>query len=297
MAFAGLHPVVAVYATFLNRAFDQVLMDVALHRAGVTFVLDRAGITGDDGPSHNGMWDMALLRLVPGLRLAAPRDEDTLRAALRAAVDVDDAPTRACATPRARCRPTLPAIDAVDGVDVLRPARRATRASVLVVGVGPMAHTAVEVAELLAADGRSRDRRRPALGAPGPEALVKLVGEHDRVVVIEDGLVEGGVGALARPALRAPRGPDVPVQPFGIPLQFLRTPRVAQLVEGLRLRRRGRRARRARRAGACSGRASAQPHRTSQTVPSRVAACRRLDPRRSGDVWPEGPRSSHDLPA
>ena len=93
LAFAGMHPVVAVYATFLNRAFDQLLMDVALHKAGVTFMLDRAGITGDDGASHNGMWDMALLRHVPGLRLAAPRDEATLRAAFRQALDVDDAPT------------------------------------------------------------------------------------------------------------------------------------------------------------------------------------------------------------
>lgn len=118
MAFAGLHPVVAVYATFLNRAFDQVLMDVALHKAGVTFVLDRAGITGDDGASHNGMWDMAMLRIVPGLRLAAPRDEETLRTALREAVDVDDAPT-VVRYPKGALGDALPAVDTVDGVDLL----------------------------------------------------------------------------------------------------------------------------------------------------------------------------------
>ncbi len=94
MAFAGLHPVVAVYATFLNRAFDQVLMDVALHRAGVTFALDRAGVTGNDGPSHNGMWDMSILQVVPGLRLAAPRDGERLREELREAVAVDDGADR-----------------------------------------------------------------------------------------------------------------------------------------------------------------------------------------------------------
>src|SRR5665647_3527541 len=116
MAFAGLHPVVAVYATFLNRAFDQVLMDVALHKAGVTFVLDRAGITGDDGPSHNGMWDMALLRVVPGLHLAAPRDEETLRSALRTAVDIDDAPS-VIRFPKGPLPGPLPAIDTLEGVD------------------------------------------------------------------------------------------------------------------------------------------------------------------------------------
>src|SRR6478609_4466943 len=118
MAFAGLHPVVAVYATFLNRAFDQVLMDVALHKAGVTFVLDRAGITGDDGASHNGMWDMAMLRIVPGLRLAAPRDEETLRTALREAVDVDDAPT-VVRYPKGALSDALPAVESVDDVDLL----------------------------------------------------------------------------------------------------------------------------------------------------------------------------------
>ena len=93
LAFTGLHPVVAVYSTFLNRAFDQMLMDVALHKAGVTFVLDRAGITGDDGPSHNGMWDLALTGIVPTLHVAAPRDGARLRETLREAVEISNAPS------------------------------------------------------------------------------------------------------------------------------------------------------------------------------------------------------------
>ena len=93
LAMGGLHPVVAVYATFLNRAFDQLLMDVALHRCGVTFVLDRAGITGPDGASHHGMWDMSITQLVPGLHLAAPRDGTRLREALATSLTIDDAPS------------------------------------------------------------------------------------------------------------------------------------------------------------------------------------------------------------
>src|SRR6478609_380478 len=153
MAFGGLHPVVAVYATFLNRAFDQVLMDVALHKAGVTFVLDRAGLTGEDGASHNGMWDMAMLGVVPGLRLAAPRDEPTLRDALRTAVDVDDAPT-VVRYPKGALVDPVPALDRLDGIDVLaRHDGPADAPHVLVVGYGAMAPTALETADLLAAHG------------------------------------------------------------------------------------------------------------------------------------------------
>lgn len=232
MAFAGLHPVVAVYATFLNRAFDQVLMDVALHRAGVTFVLDRAGITGDDGASHNGMWDMAMLRVVPGLRLAAPRDETTLRDALRTAVDVDDAPT-VVRYPKGPLPDELPVVDVVDGVDVL--ARHDGSARVLVVGVGPMAHTAVAVAELLAAEGVGSTVVDPRWVLPLPPALVKLAGEHDHVLVVEDGLVEGGVGAVLGQRC-AEAGVGTPATTVGIPLAFLDHASRPQIVEALRLR-------------------------------------------------------------
>ncbi len=233
MAFAGLHPVVAVYATFLNRAFDQVLMDVGLHRAGVTFVLDRAGITGDDGASHNGMWDMALLHLVPGLRLAAPRDEVTLRAALRTAVDIDDAPS-VVRYPKGPLPDSLPAIEQVDGLDVL--ARGAGQgASVLVVGVGSMAATGVEVGRLLEAGGMSADVVDPVWVLPVPDALVKMAGEHEHVVVLEDGLAEGGIGALLGQRC-AEAGVRTPVRSVGIPSAFLAHATRGELVETLRLR-------------------------------------------------------------
>ncbi|KON72980.1 1-deoxy-D-xylulose-5-phosphate synthase [Cellulosimicrobium cellulans F16] len=228
MAFAGLHPVVAVYATFLNRAFDQVLMDVALHKAGVTFVLDRAGITGDDGASHNGMWDMAMLRIVPGLRLAAPRDEETLRTALREAVDVDDAPT-VVRYPKGALGDPLPTVDTVDGVDLLAVPAGATgeatseaapRARVLLVGPGSMARVALEAAESLTAHGVDVTVASPTWVLPMPSALVKLAGEHDLVVSVEDGVADGGVGALlAQRALEA--GVRTPVHALGLPARFL----------------------------------------------------------------------------
>ncbi|AEG44511.1 1-deoxy-D-xylulose-5-phosphate synthase [Isoptericola variabilis] len=239
MAFAGLHPVVAVYATFLNRAFDQVLMDVALHKAGVTFVLDRAGITGDDGPSHNGMWDMAMLRIVPGLRLAAPRDEATLRAALRQAVDVDDAPT-VVRYPKGALVDPVPALEELEGVDVV--ARHAPGAGaveggarVLVVGVGAMAGTALAAGESLAAHGLEVAVVSPTWVLPVPPALVKLAGEHDLVLTIEDGVVEGGVGAtLAQRA--AEQGVRTPHVHKGLPAKFLDHASREQIATAQRLR-------------------------------------------------------------
>jgi 1-deoxy-D-xylulose-5-phosphate synthase len=232
MAFGGLHPVVAVYATFLNRAFDQVLMDVALHRAGVTFVLDRAGLTGDDGASHNGMWDMAMLAIVPGLRLAAPRDEATLRTALREAVDVDDAPT-VVRYPKGSMGEPIPAVDELDGVDVL--ARHDGTGSVLLVAVGAMAPTALEVAAQLAAHGVGVTVVDPRWVLPVAPGLVKLVGQHDHVVTLEDGVVDGGVGALVSQRARE-AGIATAVQAIGIPRTFLDHATRDELVGTLRLR-------------------------------------------------------------
>ncbi|MFS0705085.1 1-deoxy-D-xylulose-5-phosphate synthase [Cellulomonas sp. 179-A 9B4 NHS] len=233
MAYGGLHPVVAVYATFLNRAFDQVLMDVALHRAGVTFVLDRAGITGDDGASHNGMWDMAMLAVVPGLRLAAPRDEATMRAALRTAVDVDDAPT-VVRYPKGAMGDEIPAVDEVDGVDVLARHEGDGR-RVLVVGVGPMATTALATADILAGHGLAVTVVDPRWVLPVPAALVKLAGEHDHVVTLEDGLVDGGVGALLGQRARE-ANVATPVQSVGVPSTFLDHASRDEIVDQLRLR-------------------------------------------------------------
>ena len=239
MAFAGLHPVVALYATFLNRAFDQVLMDVALHKAGVTFVLDRAGITGDDGASHNGMWDMAMLRIVPGVHLAAPRDEATLRAALRAAVDVDDAPS-VVRYPKGSVGDPIPALDTTDGVDVIgretQPASTDGVAArrVLVVGIGSMATTALEVSSILSAHGLDTTVASPTWVLPMPSMLVKMSGEHDLVVTIEDGLAEGGIGALLGERA-AQAGVRTPVHTVGLPSAFLDHATRDQIVAANRL--------------------------------------------------------------
>ncbi|TRW47131.1 1-deoxy-D-xylulose-5-phosphate synthase [Georgenia yuyongxinii] len=232
MAFAGLHPVIALYATFLNRGYDQLLMDVALHRAGVTFVLDRSGLTGDDGASHNGMWDMALLRTVPGLRLAAPRDEATLRAELREAVAVEDAPT-VVRYPKGALPEALPALGRHGSVDVL--ARHAGSPRVLVVGVGVMTHTAVEVATGLDAQGIGATVVDPRWVLPVSADLVDLAGQHDLVVTVEDGLVTAGVGSALRDALAA-AGNDVPVRSHGIPARFLEHASRGELVEEFHLR-------------------------------------------------------------
>jgi 1-deoxy-D-xylulose-5-phosphate synthase len=222
LATGGLHPVVAVYATFLNRAFDQVLMDVALHRCGVTFVLDRAGVTGTDGASHNGMWDMSILQVVPGLRLAAPRDADQLRAQLREAVAVADAPT-VVRYSKGGVGPAIPAVGRLGGMDLLRDSGEPegpVRADVLLVAVGAMAATCLEAAELLAARGISSTVVDPRWVKPVDPALPGLAAEHRLVVTVEDNGRVGGVGASIAQALRD-AGVDVPLRDFGIPQEFL----------------------------------------------------------------------------
>ncbi|TWV32095.1 1-deoxy-D-xylulose-5-phosphate synthase [Streptomyces misionensis] len=216
LATAGLHPVVALYATFLNRAFDQLLMDVALHRCGVTFVLDRAGVTGPDGASHNGMWDMSILQVVPGLRIAAPRDATQLRAQLREAVAVDDAPT-VLRFPKESVGPDLPALDRVGDMDVLH---RGERPKVLLVAVGVMAQVCLGAAELLASGGTASTVVDPRWVKPVDPELPRLAAEHRLVAVVEDNSRASGVGSAVAQAL-ADAGVDVPVRQFGIPDQFL----------------------------------------------------------------------------
>ncbi|MER5865329.1 1-deoxy-D-xylulose-5-phosphate synthase [Kitasatospora sp. NPDC002040] len=218
LATNGLHPVFAVYATFLNRAFDQVLMDVALHKLGVTFVLDRAGVTGTDGASHNGMWDMSILQVVPGLRLAAPRDADQLRAQLREAVEVDDAPT-VVRYSKGTVGPAVPAVGRIGGMDVLRSAPEG-EAEVLIVSVGAMAPMCLEVADLLAARGITATVVDPRWVKPVDPALPGLAAEHRVVVTVEDNGRAGGVGSAVSQALRD-AGVDVPLRDFGIPQEFL----------------------------------------------------------------------------
>ena len=216
LAFGGMHPVVAVYATFLNRAFDQVLMDCALHRAGVTFVLDRAGVTGDDGASHNGIWDMSILGVIPGLRLAAPRDESTLRAALREAVAVDDAPT-VVRFPKGALGADVPAIAQHDGIDILR---GDPGAEVMLLGVGAFARLTLEVADRLSAQGIPTLVIDPRWVLPVPTGVADMAGRMRLVATVEDNSRYGGVGTAVRSALED-AGVSTPVRTFGVPHRFL----------------------------------------------------------------------------
>ncbi|MFI1928959.1 1-deoxy-D-xylulose-5-phosphate synthase [Streptomyces sp. NPDC020330] len=218
LATGGLHPVFAVYATFLNRAFDQVLMDVALHKCGVTFVLDRAGITGTDGASHNGMWDMSILQCVPTLRIAAPRDADQVRAQLREAVAVDDAPT-VVRFSKGAVGPAVKAVGRAGGMDILREPK-AARPDVLIVSVGALAPMCLEIADLLDAQGISSTVVDPRWVKPVDEALAPLAERHRVVVTVEDNSRAGGVGSAVAQALRD-AGVDVPLRDFGIPPVFL----------------------------------------------------------------------------
>ncbi|ROS54446.1 1-deoxy-D-xylulose-5-phosphate synthase [Frigoribacterium sp. PhB24] len=227
LAFGGLHPVVALYATFVNRAFDQVLMDVALHRAGVTFVLDRAGVTGPDGPSHHGMWDLALLQIVPHIRLAAPRDATRLREELREAVAVDDAPT-VIRFSKGAVGIEHEAVERLeDGVEVLR---RAERDDVLIVCVGPMAGIGLEVAERLEAQGIGATVVDPRWVVPVPGSIIELAAAHRLVITIEDGVRVGGIGTRVRQDLRG-AGVDTAVTELGLPDEFLEHGSRAQILE------------------------------------------------------------------
>ncbi len=230
MAYAGLHPVVAVYATFLNRAFDQVLMDVALHRAGVTFVLDRAGVTGEDGPSHHGMWDLSMLQLVPGIRVAAPRDAATLRQELAEALAVDDAPT-VVRFAKGALPAEIPALDTVGGMDVVA---CSGEPDVLLVAVGAMVPLCLDVARRLAAQGVGVTVVDPRWVLPVDPAFPDLAARHRLVGVVEDNGRVGGVGARLALEL-AGRGVFTPVRPFGLPQEFLAQARRSEVLDRVSL--------------------------------------------------------------
>ena len=217
MAFGGLHPVVAIYATFMNRAFDQVLMDVALHNAGVTFVLDRAGVTGPDGPSHHGMWDLAMLQIVPGIKLSSPRDANILRELLNEAVEVRDRPT-VIRFGKGTAGATIPAIRRTsDGVDILK---ESSAKDVLLMSVGSMATTALQVADLLAAQGIGATVVDPRWVVPVPKSVVEMSAEHRLVVTIEDGIKVGGIGTRVRQDLREAQI-DTALTEIGLPDEFI----------------------------------------------------------------------------
>ncbi|HEY3009370.1 MAG TPA: 1-deoxy-D-xylulose-5-phosphate synthase [Micromonosporaceae bacterium] len=212
LALGGLHPVVAVYATFLNRAFDQVLLDVAMHRLPVTFVLDRAGITGPDGPSHYGIWDLSVFGVVPGMRIAAPRDAATLREELREAVAVEDGPT-IVRFPTGPVAADVPALRRVGPVDVLA---EAAGKDVLLVAVGAFGQLAVEVAARVAEQGYGVTVVDPRWVRPVPVELVPFAKRHRLVVSVEDGVRTGGVGEALAGLLRD-AGVAVPVHNVGVP--------------------------------------------------------------------------------
>jgi 1-deoxy-D-xylulose-5-phosphate synthase len=217
LAFGGLHPVVAIYATFANRAFDQILMDVALHNAGVTFVLDRAGVTGPDGASHHGMWDLALLQIVPGIEIAAPRDAIRLREELAEAIAVEDSPT-VIRFPKGTAPTEIKEIRRLaDGVDVLS---EAPSKDVLIVAVGAMAPVSLKVAELLAAHGIGATVIDPRWVVPVRQSVLDLAKDHRLVVTIEDGVRVGGIGTRIRQDLRAAQI-DTALNELGLPDEFL----------------------------------------------------------------------------
>ena len=228
LAFAGMHPVVAVYATFLNRAFDQVLLDVALHKAGVTFVLDRAGITGDDGASHNGIWDLALTGIIPTMHVAAPRDGARLREVLAESIQITDAPSM-LRYPKGEVIADIPAFERRDGIDVLY---RGESADVLLISVGAMAAMAVEAASQAYREGVGVTVIDPRWIKPLPQSLVTMATRYKSVVVLEDGIRHGGIASTISELFRD-AGLQVPIHSIGVPLKFLEHAKRGQILSEL----------------------------------------------------------------
>ena len=227
LAFGGLHPVVAIYSTFMNRAFDQVLMDVALHKAGVTFILDRAGVTGPDGASHHGMWDLALLQIVPGIEIAAPRDAKRLQEELAEAVSIEDRPT-VLRFPKGSASQDISAVRRFsDGVDVLA---EAVSKDVLIVSVGAMANTALKIAELLAAHGIGATVVDPRWVVPVRQSVIELASNHRLVVTLEDGVKVGGIGTRIRQELRSQQV-DTALNELGLPDEFIEHASRSEILE------------------------------------------------------------------
>lgn len=231
MAFGGLHPVVAIYSTFLNRAFDQLLMDVALHKAGVTFVLDRAGITGPDGASHHGVWDLSILQVVPGIRIAAPRDESSLREQLGEAVAINDGPTVVRFQKGAVTKDIKALRRTIHGVDVLH---EASAKDVLIVAVGAFVPIALKVAELLANQGIGASVVDPRWILPVSKDIIGMARDHRLVVTMEDGVRVGGFGTRLRQELRA-NEVDTGLNEVGVPAEFLEHAERDEILERLGL--------------------------------------------------------------
>jgi len=228
MAYAGMHPVIAIYSTFLNRAFDQLLLDVALHKAGVTFVLDRAGITGDDGPSHHGIWDLALTGIVPNMHVGAPRDGARLKEILRACVEISNAPSM-LRFPKGAVPADIPALERIDGIDVLH---RGAAPQVLIISIGSMAGMAIEVASLAKSLSIEVTVVDPLWVKPIPNALLKMCADYSTVVVMEDGLKHAGIASTISEALRE-SGSDCSLHSIGVPLEFIEHSKRAEILNDI----------------------------------------------------------------
>ena len=230
LSYAGMHPVIAIYSTFLNRAFDQLLLDVALHNAGVTFVLDRAGITGDDGPSHHGIWDLALTGIVPHMHVGAPRDGERLKEILRACVAIENAPTMV-RFPKGAVPSDIPALERVSGVDILH---RGSAKQVLVISVGSMASMALDVAQLAHEQSVEITVVDPLWVKPISPAVIAMCGEYSTVVVMEDGIKHAGIASTISEALRE-TGSQRIVHSIGIPLEFIEHSKRNEILEDLEI--------------------------------------------------------------
>ena len=229
MAFTGLHPVVAVYSTFLNRAFDQLLLDVALHKAGVTFVLDRSGITGDDGPSHHGIWDLALTGIIPNAHVSAPRDAIRLRELLDECISIADAPS-IIRFPKGAVAPELPAFERRDGIDILY---RGESTDILLLSVGAMAAIAVDAAAQAYREGVGVTVIDPRWIKPLPaQSLLSMAQRYKRVVVLEDGIKHAGVASTVSELFRD-HGLETPIHSIGIPLEFIEHSKRNEIMEDL----------------------------------------------------------------
>ena len=230
LAYAGMHPVIAIYSTFLNRAFDQLLLDVALHKAGVTFVLDRAGITGDDGPSHHGIWDLALTGIVPNMHVGAPRDGARLKEILRACIAISDAPSMV-RFPKGAVPADISALERIDGIDVLH--KGATQ-QVLIISVGSMAGMAIEVAQLAKAQSIEITVVDPLWVKPIPHSLIEMCAQYSTVVVMEDGIKHAGIASTISEALRE-SGTNCSLHSIGVPLEFIEHSKRAEILDDLEI--------------------------------------------------------------
>jgi 1-deoxy-D-xylulose-5-phosphate synthase len=230
LAYAGVHPVIAIYSTFLNRAFDQLLLDVALHNAGVTFVLDRAGITGDDGPSHHGIWDLALTGIVPHMHVGAPRDGARVKELLRQCIAIDNAPSM-IRFPKGAIPADIPALERADGIDILH---RGDTNQVLVISIGSMAAMALEMAQLAHKESIEVTVIDPLWVKPISSNLTALCAKYSTVVVMEDGIKHAGIASTISESLREAGSPCV-VHSIGVPLEFIEHSKRNEILEDLKI--------------------------------------------------------------